>query len=53
VVERFNRPGQTRKMTVIRIGAAEYSLEWDIYKMLDNKQDDQTTILDMYKRVVS
>lgn len=53
VVERFNRPGQTRKMTVIRIGAAGTSLEWDIYKMLDNKQNDQATILDMYKRVVA
>ena len=51
VVERFNRPGQTRKMTVIRIGGMP--LEWEIYKMLDDKQDDQSTILDMYKRIVS
>jgi SNF2 family DNA or RNA helicase len=51
VVERFNRPGQTRKMTVIRIGAMP--LEWEIYKMLDDKQDNQATILDMYKRIVS
>ena len=51
VVERFNRPGQTRKMTVIRIGAVATNLEWEIYKMLDNKQDDQATILDMYKRI--
>lgn len=51
VVERFNRPGQTRKMTVIRIGGNK--LEWDIYEMLDKKQDNQATILDMYKRIVS
>lgn len=53
VVERFNRPGQTRKMTVIRIGAAGTNLEWEIYKALDNKQDDQATILDMYQRIVA
>lgn len=53
VVERFNRPGQTRKMTVIRIGSAGTKLEWEIYKMLDGKQDDQATILDMYKRIVA
>jgi SNF2 family DNA or RNA helicase len=53
VVERFNRPGQTRKMTVIRIGSAGTNLEWEIYKMLDNKQDDQATILDMYERIIA
>lgn len=53
VVERFNRPGQTRKMTVIRIGAGFNKLEWEIYAMLDNKQESQATILDMYKRIVS
>ncbi|MHB0965326.1 MAG: SNF2-related protein [Bellilinea sp.] len=53
VVERFNRPGQTRKMTVIRIGAAGIGLEWEIYKALDGKQDNQATILDMYKRIVA
>jgi SNF2 family DNA or RNA helicase len=52
VVERFNRPGQTRKMTVIRMGAAGTSLEFDIYASLDRKQDDQNTILDMYKRII-
>jgi hypothetical protein len=51
VVERFNRPGQTRKMTVIRMGAMK--LEFDIYAALDKKQEGQETILDMYKRIVS
>jgi SNF2 family DNA or RNA helicase len=50
VVERFNRPGQTRKMTVIRMGAMK--LEFDIYAALDKKQEGQETILDMYKRIV-
>ena len=39
-------------MTVIRMGSAGTRLEWEIYAMLDNKQEDQATILDMYKRVV-
>jgi SNF2 family DNA or RNA helicase len=50
VVERFNRPGQTRKMTVIRMGAMP--VEWEIYKALDKKQEGQETILDMYRRIV-
>lgn len=50
VVERFNRPGQTRKMTVIRMGVMK--LEFDIYAALDRKQEGQETILDMYKRIV-
>ena len=33
VIERFNRTGQTRKMTVVRIAA--HSFEWDIYALLD------------------
>ena len=35
VIERFNRAGQTRTMRVIRIAA--HPLEWDIYRMVDNK----------------
>jgi SNF2 family DNA or RNA helicase len=53
VVERFNRPGQTRKMTVIRIGTSYTKLEWEIYTSLDSKQTGQLNILDLYKRVVS
>lgn len=49
VVERFNRAGQTRKMTVIRMGA--HPLEWEIYKMVDNRKDTQNSILDLYKVV--
>ena len=49
VVERFNRPGQTRKMTVIRMGAADVRLEWQIYDALDGKQTMQTAILNLYQ----
>jgi SNF2 family DNA or RNA helicase len=49
VVERFNRAGQTRKMTVVRMAA--HPLEWSIYKMLDNRQTTQNSILDLYKQV--
>ena len=51
VVERFNRPGQTRKMTVIRIGADP--IEWAIYKTLDKRQFTQYSILKLYKSVVT
>lgn len=50
VVERFNRPGQTRKMTVVRLGAT--SLEWAIYGALDAKRTAQENILELYRREV-
>jgi SNF2 family DNA or RNA helicase len=50
VLERFNRAGQTRKMTVVRM--ASHPLEWSIYKMLDNRGATQDGILDLYKQVV-
>ena len=49
VIERFNRAGQTRKMTIVRIGA--HPLDWEIYKMIDNKKATQNSILDLYKTV--
>lgn len=51
VVERFNRSGQTRKMTVIRIAA--HNVEWAIYKMVDNKKVTQDNILNLYEAVTS
>jgi SNF2 family DNA or RNA helicase len=51
VVERFNRPGQTRKMTVVRIGCNK--LEFGIYASLDAKQKGQETILELYNQIVS
>lgn len=46
VNERFNRAGQTRKMTILRLGS--HPLEWAIYKMTDTKRAGQTSILDLY-----
>jgi SNF2 family DNA or RNA helicase len=51
VIERFNRTGQTRNMTVVRIGA--HPLEWDIYKMVDGRQQTQQQLLDLYVDTVS
>jgi SNF2 family DNA or RNA helicase len=49
VVERFNRPGQTRKMTVVRMGA--HPLEWQIYRRLDERGMTQQNVLDLYDEV--
>ena len=49
VVERFNRSGQTRPMTVIRIGG--HKLEWDIYKLIESRRLGQQQVLDMYKDI--
>lgn len=49
VNERFNRAGQTRKMTIVRMAA--HPLEWQIFKLLDNRQSTQNSILDLYKQV--
>jgi SNF2 family DNA or RNA helicase len=48
VMERMNRPGQTRSMNVIRIGGAP--LEWNIYNVVESKQIDQQSILDLYRK---
>lgn len=50
VVERFNRLGQKRKMTVARIGA--HPLEWEIYRLVDQRRIEQDTILDLYRRTI-
>lgn len=47
VKDRINRPGQKRKMTIIRIGA--HNLEWGIYQRLDSKALTQSGILDLFK----
>jgi superfamily II DNA or RNA helicase len=51
VQERFNRAGQTRKMTIYRMGG--HPVEWAIYKMLDKKQEGQERILGMYRDTFS
>lgn len=50
VIERFNRAGQTRKMTVWRIGA--HPLDWSIYKRVDNKREMQDGILNLYRSIM-
>jgi SNF2 family DNA or RNA helicase len=49
VTERFNRAGQTRKMTIVRIGA--HPVEWQIYRLVDDKKATQNSILDLYKAI--
>lgn len=51
MVERFNRAGQTRKMTIARIGA--HPLEWEIYRILDIKGRSQDNILKLYTSIVN
>lgn len=50
VTERFNRAGQKRKMTIVRLGG--HPLEWEIYKLVDNKQITQQSILNLYQSAV-
>lgn len=48
LIERINRPGQKRKMTVIRMGAM--ALEWDIYKVVEGRRLEQDSILELYRK---
>lgn len=50
VNERFNRAGQTRAMTIVRIGA--HPLEWQIYKHTDTRAQAQSSILDLYENLM-
>jgi SNF2 family DNA or RNA helicase len=50
VMERINRPGQTRPMTIVRIGAN--ALEWEIYRQVEGKRVSQQSILDLYTHVL-
>lgn len=46
VNERFNRAGQKRKMTIVRLGC--HPLEWAIYKLTDVRKQAQNSILELY-----
>jgi len=48
VMDRFNRPGQTRKMTVVRLVAN--SLESSIYALVEGRALTQENILSLYKK---
>lgn len=50
VVERINRPGQTRKMTIVQIAA--HALEVAIYQQIEANRLTQESILDLYKRTL-
>lgn len=50
VIERFNRPGQTRKMTIIQIGATP--LEWGVYQLVNQQKIGQESILSLYRNEV-
>lgn len=51
VIERFNRTGQTRKMTVVRI--ATHPIEWQIYKLVDSRGLTQSNILSLYHEIAT
>lgn len=51
VIERYNRMGQKFKMTLARIGA--HPMEWQIYRMLDNRRQDQEAILNLFKTAIT
>jgi SNF2 family DNA or RNA helicase len=51
VVERNNRTGQTRKMTVARMAA--HPLEWQIYSAIDTRGITQDNILRLYQKVIA
>jgi len=50
VIERFNRPGQTRKMTIVQIGASP--LEWSIYQLVAGQKLGQESMLSLYQNEI-
>lgn len=50
VTERINRPGQKNKMTIVQMGAN--TMEWNIYKVVENRKLGQDTILNLYKEAL-
>ena len=50
VRDRIARPGQKNAMTIVRIGAAP--LEWEIYRLLDERRVTQENILSLYKHEI-
>lgn len=48
VMDRINRPGQTRKMTILRIACN--AMERAIYAMVEGKRESQESILSLYKK---
>lgn len=50
VMDRINRLGQTRPMTIIRMGA--HVIEWEIYRIVEGKRVTQQSVLDLYQQVL-
>jgi SNF2 family DNA or RNA helicase len=48
VMDRINRPGQTRSMTIMRLIANKF--EEGIYAMVAERRDNQNTMLELYKK---
>lgn len=48
VMDRINRQGQTRKMTIIRLAAT--NLEWNIYAQVEGRRLNQESMLEMYRK---
>lgn len=51
VTERFNRAGQKRTMTIYRIAA--HPLEWEIYRLVDERKMTQDAVLALYKSLIA
>lgn len=51
VMDRFNRPGQTRKMTIVRMYANP--LEKNIYAVVEGRAITQESILELYRREIA
>lgn len=48
VMDRINRPGQTRNMTIMRLVANTF--EQGIYAMVAERRDNQNTMLELYRK---
>lgn len=51
IIQRINRPGQTKKMTVVRLGAT--ALEWRIYDSTERRAEGEAFLLDLYREVLT
>lgn len=47
IIQRINRPGQDKKMTVVMLGATP--MEWSIYAKVEQRAEGETYLLDLYK----
>ena len=50
IENRINRPGQTRSMTIVQLGAS--AMEWSIYHSTEMKAQGEAMLLEMYKQAM-